>query len=253
MQVRDWLFSESFAQFYRNACLCLERPIQFMTVPSPVCPRCPLGCPREDGEVTVLLDPRWTSRHAQQYATRAIFHYLLTREGFPAIRLKSDRAGDETARKLCYRLNWRVLGLVVNQKMDALFPDQQQDILLTDLFVNTVKHINVCFEHVYSNLELSLPALDIFYQYFTLRPRHQKQLIGTVKLKWAPVHNLFLGMVRLSEDYCLMDKAECRVMLEKIVGLLGVGDVVQVVYHPDLAAGQYGDALAAYSQLGVGS
>jgi|GEM_PF-4558555 len=247
MQVRDWYFTDSFVELYGTACLKLGKPIRFVTRDLNGCPGCPEGCSQTARrEVAVSLDPRWTSRQAQQYATRAIFHHLIAWEGFPGVRLKAGFTGEETVRALCHRLNWRVLGLVVNQKMEGFFPGP--DFLLTELFVDTVKYLNVCHEHPHTVLELSLPALDIFYQYFSLRPVHQKQLAGAVKHKWAQVHRLVRQMIRLSENYSLMDPAQCGEMLEALIALLEVAEMVEVVRH---AAG--GDRLErSRPALGIG-
>ncbi|HUW63790.1 MAG TPA: hypothetical protein VMW83_03685 [Spirochaetia bacterium] len=252
MQVKDWFFTEAFVNFYGIACLELRRPIQFLAMPAPACPPCPRECAysNADQEVAVSMDPRWTSRQAQQYATRAIFHHLITREGFPAVRIRKNFLGQDPARKLCYRLNWRVLGLVVNQKIDRFSAAEQQDLLLTELFVNTIKYINVCHEHAHDCIELSLPALDIFYQYFSLRPRQQRQLAGTVKHKWPQVYRLLMQMIRLSEHYSVMQPAECKDMLEAIIALLGVEEVVEVYYRSDAGqAGQHEREIVTYEQL----
>ena len=252
MQVKDWFFTEAFVEFYGIACLELGRSIQFLPAYAPLCPSCQHGCVNSgpDQDVQLLLDPRWTSRQAQQYATRAIFHHLIAREGFPAVRPRTSSLGQDLARKLCYRLNWRVLGLVVDQKMDHFFPAERQDVLLTDLFVNTVKYINVCRDHAHSPLELSLPALDIFYQYFSLRPRQQRQLAGTVKHKWPQVHHLLGEMVRLSENFSVMQPAECEEMLKEMIALLEVRDVVEVYYRSgDAPAGRYLKQTVSYRPL----
>jgi len=235
MQVKNWLFTETFVNFYAVACLELGRTIRFLSSADPECAHCPKGCLCPDGndDITVFLDPRWTSRQAQQYATRAILHHLVALDGFPAVRLRTVFRGRELARRLCHRLNWRILGLVVNQKMDRFFPNETQDLLLTDLFVNTVKYINVCPEHALEPLELSLPALDIFYQYFSLRPRQQRQLAGAVRQKWVRVHRLVEQMVRLSENFSVMDPVECGMMLREMIALLGAPDTVEVYYREE--------------------
>ena len=231
MQVREWNFTDSFVELYETASLKLGKPIRFVTGAWAGCPNCPDGCSdAKPREVAVVLDPGWTSRQAQQYATRAIYHHVITWEGFPTVRLHRSFSAQEAARALCYRFNWRVLGLVVDQRTTGLF--SEPDFLLTELFVNTVKYINVCHEHPHSGLELSVPALDIFYQYFSLRPRHQKQLAGVVKHKWAQVHRLVWQMIRLSENYSVMDPDQCADMLEALIELLKVGEIVQVVRHP---------------------
>ncbi|MDA8335826.1 MAG: hypothetical protein M0Z41_12740 [Peptococcaceae bacterium] len=237
MQLKDWFFTDAFVNFYSVACLELGATIRFLPAHPPLCPPCRRGCLNAGQDIPVFLDPRWTSRQAQQYATRAIFHHLIALEGFPAVR---PRNKEDLARKLCYRFNWRVLGLVVNQKMDQFFPAEQPDLLLTDLFVNTVKYMNVCHERVHDHLELSLPVLDIFYQYFSLRPRQQRQLAGTVKHKWTQVHRLLGHMVDLSENFSVMQPPECAKMLKGMMSLLGAGDAVEVYYRDeDVPAGCY--------------
>lgn len=251
MQVKDCFFTEAFVNFYTSACLELKRPVRFLTSPAHACPPCTKGCTynNPNGDVEVFIDPRWSSRHAQQYAARAIFHHLILGEGYPSVRMKSDSQSRDQARKLCYRLNWRVLGLVVNQKMDYFFPNEQQDLLLTELFVNTVKFINICHECIHSHLELSIPVLDIFYQYFSLRPRQQRQLIGTIQHKWPQVYRLILQMVNISKDYSVMQPCECAKMLNEIIALLDVGEFVKVCFQHENGHTNIEENTLAYTQL----